>query len=136
MSRLASALATPAVAVALLLAGCQSVPKKDYLEFNAASDPTNVASALSERMAECWFATGRADFADFIYAPELNSYAGRPRILVVSRTDPGGLPKLVVEASKAKRGTSVKLFGPLLSTGSGPGISADVGRWVTGQDGC
>jgi hypothetical protein len=120
----------------LLLAGCQSVPKKDYLEFNAASDPTNVASALSERMAECWFGADRADFADFIYAPELNSYAGRPRVLVVSRADPGGLPKLVVEASKAKRGTSVRLFGPLLSTASGPGISADVGRWVTGQDGC
>lgn len=123
-------------AAALLLAGCQAAPKKDYVEFTAASDPTNVASALSERMAECWFKAGRAEFADFIYAPELNSYAGRPRVLVVARADPGGLPKLVVEAAKAKRGTSVRLFGPLLSTASGPRITADIGRWTAGSAGC
>jgi hypothetical protein len=134
--RVAVAIAAPAAAAALLLAGCQSAPKKDYVEFQAASDPTNVASALSERMAECWFNAGRADFADFIYAPELNSYAGRPRVLVVSRADPGGLPKLVVEATEAKRVTSVKLFGPLLSTPGGPRISADVGRWAGGAPGC
>jgi len=125
-----------ALAAAFLLFGCQAAPEKDYVEFQAASDPTNVASALSERMAECWFKAGRAEFADFIYAPELNSYAGRPRILVVARADPGGLPKLVVEASKAKRGTSVRLFGPLLSTASGPRIAADIGRWTAGSQGC
>ena len=125
-----------AAAAGCLLAACQSPPEKDYVEFRAASDPTNVASALSERMAECWFEAGRAEFADFIYAPELNSYAGRPRVLVVARADPGGLPKLVVEASKADRGTSVRLFGPLLATASGPRIAADLGRWTAGSPAC
>lgn len=121
------------LAAALAAAGCQSAPKKDYLEFSAAGDPTDVASALAKQVGACWFGNAAGQpgrFDGLVYAPELNAYAGRPRILLVPESDPGGLPQLVIEASEAKGATSVKLFGPLLATAGGPGIRADVGRWM------
>ena len=61
------------------------------------------------------------------YAPELTSYSNRPRVLIVPKKEPHGLPQLVIEATAAKRGTSVKLFGPLMGTAEAPAITRDVG---------
>ena len=95
-----------------------------------------IGQVLAENVRACWFGGARPAFADFSYAPELNSYAGRPRVLIVEKSDPGGLPKLVIEASKAERGASVKLFGPLMAGGEAPAISRDVERWAGGAAGC
>lgn len=130
-----SALAPP-LALAVLLSACQSSPPKDYAEFRSPQDPATVASRLSENIGACWFAGARPAFAQYSYAPELNSFSGRPRILVVPKTDPGGLPKLVVEASEAERGASVKLFGPLMASAEASAISRDIERWAGGASGC
>ena len=125
------------LAAALAAAGCQSAPKKDYLEFSAAGEPTAVASALAKQIGACWFGAGDNDrFDGLVYAPELNAYAGRPRILLVAETDPGGLPTLVIEASEAGKETSVKVFGPLLASQQGTRIAREIGLWSAGQPGC
>lgn len=128
-----------ALAAALAAAGCQSAPKTDYLEFSAAGEPTAVASALAAKVGACWFGNGNGGrFDGLVYAPELNAYAGRPRVLLVPKSDPGGLPRLVIEASAAGQDTSVRLFGPLLATSEGAAIRADIGRWTKnpGDPGC
>jgi hypothetical protein len=124
-----------AASIFLLLAACQSAPK-DYLEYRSPQEPVTVAAHIAESVERCWFAAGREEFADLAYSPELTSYANRPRVLIVPKAEPHGLPRLVIEASKAKRGTSVKLFGPMLASGEGPAIARDVERWAEGDDGC
>jgi hypothetical protein len=118
-----------------LLAGCQSAPK-DYVEIRAPQDPVTVASHIADNIGTCWFSGKRSSFADYSYAPELTSYSNRPRVLIVPKNEPHGLPQLVVEASAAKRGTSVKLFGPMLASGEAAAIHADVARWAGGASGC
>jgi hypothetical protein len=128
-----------AVLLALLgLAACQSQPKatRDYAEFRSDEQPVAVAMRIAENVRACWFAGGRPAFAQYSYAPELTSYSNRPRILVVPKSDPGGLPKLVIEASKAQAGTSVKLFGPLMASSEAAAIHRDVARWAGGAAGC
>ncbi len=119
----------------LLLAGCQSAPT-DYLAFESRQEPVTVAARIAENVGACWFGGERPAFADFSYAPELASVANRPRVLIVEKADPTGLPRLVIEAVEADRGASVKLFGPLMGTAEAPAIRRDVERWAGGASGC
>ncbi len=120
-----------------LLPACQTANRPtDYAEFRSSRDPATVAASISDNVAACWFGGTRPAFADLIYVPELTSHSNRPRVLVVAKSDPTGLPKLIVEASAAARGTSVKLFGPLMATAEASAISRDVGRWTGGASGC
>lgn len=122
-------------ACAALLVACQTA-SKDYAEFGASQDPTAVAWRISERVGACWFGGARPAFAGYSYTPELTSYSDRPRVLIVDKKDPGGLPKLVIEVTAAKRGASVKLFGPLMATAEASAISRDVERWAGGATDC
>ena len=72
---------------------------------------------------------------------EVNSYAGRPRFLLVKRSDPNGLPLLVVQAEKKGSSTSgtytnIQTFGPLLQTTNGKRITDDVSHWSKGNTDC
>ena len=82
----------------------------------------------------CWFKSGDAAFASYQLAPELNSFTGRPRILVVERSKPTGRPVLVVQAE----GNPSKLdaFGPMMAGPSSVRINHDVVRWANGTSGC
>lgn len=83
----------------------------------------------------CWFKSGDPLFVSYKMAPELNSYSGTPRILLVKKHAPEAKPLLVVQAE----GTPAKIdaFGPLMSE---PTVSArvhkDVNSWVRGGQGC
>ncbi len=128
----------PAICALLpLLAACStSGGARDYAEFQSRQDPGTTATRIAENVRACWFGGARPEFAAFSYAPELNSFANRPRVLIVPKTDPGGLPKLVIEASASGRGASVKLFGPLMASGEAAAIGRDVERWTAGTSGC
>jgi hypothetical protein len=82
----------------------------------------------------CWFKSADPAFARYQLAPELNSYTGRPRILVVERSQPTGRPLLVVQAE----GNPAKLeaFGPMMGGASSAKITTDVNRWAGGGKGC
>jgi len=122
------------VGLAILLTGCAT--STDYLEYRPQDRPQVVADRLLSSIRSCWFGEAEKDFAGLAYEAELSSHSNKPRILVVKADEPGGLPQLIVEASKTRRRTSVKVFGPLLTTPLGPRIRADIDRWTGGRSGC
>ena len=97
------------------------------------------ALPVMERVAlganRCWFKSKDPQFAAYKLAPELNSFTGTPRILLVKAHSPESRPLLVVQA----KGSPAKIdaFGPLMND---PAISArvhkDVNHWVRGGGNC
>lgn len=118
-------------ALAAMLASCQSAPKTQPAASRAAL-PTMERVAVNANA--CWFKSGDPAFKAYRLAPELNSFTGRPRILVVHRNSPEGRPLLVVQAE----GNPSKLdaFGPLMNEPVGARIARDVVRWGSGSKGC
>lgn len=108
------------------------------------SRPAPVASAsraalpVMERVAlganACWFKSKDPAFAGYRLAPELNSFSGRPRILLVKAHSPESRPLLVVQAE----GNPARLdaFGPMMGEAVSGRISTDVNRWAQGGKGC
>jgi hypothetical protein len=126
---LSTTLFLPLAALAAL-AGCQTetpAPKA-----NGAALPTMERVALGANT--CWFKSGDPAFKAYRLAPELNSFSGRPRILVVHRNSPESRPLLVVQAE----GNPAKLdaFGPLMGEAVSGRIATDVKRWAAGGKGC
>lgn len=119
------------IIVPLALSACQSTSQP------AQSNGTS-ALKIMERVAlaanQCWFKSADPAFTAFRLAPELNSYTGRPRILLVEKNRPEGLPLLVVQAEGNPARTST--FGPLLTGTLGERINRDVSRWVGGGRTC
>ncbi len=117
------------VLAGIVLTSCQSG--------NAPSRET-AALPVMERVAigarECWFKSKDPAFAAYRLAPELNSFSGRPRILLVKANAPTALPALVVQAEGNP--ADVQAFGPLMQDALAPRITADVNHWVHGSSGC
>ena len=120
-------------AIAFALAACQSVPK-DYIQFHAGTDPSSVAKHMADMVGRCWFDGKRKAFETYSYAPEPG--LSSTRVLIVPKSEPHGLPALVIEILKAKRGTDVRLFGPLMQTEEAKSIRTDVMRWTGGARDC
>ncbi|MCR6499593.1 hypothetical protein MUO32_11155 [Shinella sp. CPCC 101442] len=127
--RLSARLLLPLVAAAALTA-CQT--KTPPPKANGGALPTMERVALGAN--SCWFKSGDPAFKAYRLAPELNSFSGRPRILVVHRNSPESRPLLVVQAE----GSPAKLdaFGPLMAEPVGARIATDVQRWAAGGKGC
>ena len=119
---------------ALAVAACQTT-EGNYIQYHANQDPLNLAEHIANHVGTCWFGEGDTAFAEYSYAPELSS-STRPRVLLVNKSDPEGLPHLVIEVLKAKRGSDVRLFGPLMATERAPTIQEDVQRWTGGARDC
>lgn len=120
-------------ALAIFAASCQSkrAPVATLTE-------SHTALSMMERVAVaahgCWFKSSDPAFSRYTMAPELNSFTGRPRFLVVDRNQPTGRPVLVVQAE----GNPAKLaaFGPLMNGPQQARISSDITRWATGTKSC
>jgi hypothetical protein len=117
-------------ATAALVVSCQSKPTVRAPDRDALSTMERVAVAANT----CWFKSRDAAFAAYKLAPELNSFSGRPRILVVHEGSPESRPLLVVQAE----GNPSKLdaFGPMMQSPLGPRIAQDVTRWASGSKSC
>ncbi|SMC81595.1 hypothetical protein [Rhizobium sp. RU36D] len=115
--------------MASALGGCQS-------EAPVTSGPS--ALDIMERVAvsanNCWIKSGDPAFKSYSMAPELNSFTGRPRILLVRRQSKDIRPLLVVQA----QGKPAKLeaFGPMMAEPIKARISTDVVRWSRGDRSC
>lgn len=118
------------LATAALVSACQSAPPAP--KASTAALPTMERIALGAN--SCWFKSGDAAFSAYRLAPELNSFSGKPRILVVPRRSPESRPLLVVQAE----GQPAKLsaFGPLMDEPVSSRIATDVKRWAAGGKGC
>ncbi|MCR4283344.1 MAG: hypothetical protein NUV72_10005 [Bauldia sp.] len=116
-----------AICLALALGGCQTA--------TAPVGNSDEAYALSTRLAEtigrCWFADGDQRLAAYNYSPERN--ADQSRVLIVRRSDPTGLPALVIEP---KGRATADIYGPLLATAEGNRLRTDIDRWAAGGTGC
>jgi hypothetical protein len=120
-------------ALTLFLAACQTT-QQDFIEFHAGQDPTTIAKQIAEKVGACWFDGKHKAFASYSYAPEAG--ASSTRILIVPKEAPHERPVLVVEVRSARRGTDVRLFGPLMQTGDAGAIRRDVMRWTGGAHDC
>ena len=120
------------IPAAALLAACSSKEKPvAALEIGALPVMERVALGANR----CWFKSKDPAFAAYRLAPELNSFTGTPRILVVKRHSPESRPLLVVQAS----GTPAKLdaFGPLMADATiHARVNKDVRHWAKGGKGC
>ena len=128
--RLSVANAALLAALAAMIAACQSTP--------APTGPNRAALPTMERVAlganACWFKSGDPAFAAYKLAPELNSFSGRPRILLVHKGSPESRPLLVVQAEGSP--SHVQAFGPMMSEPVAGRIAADVNRWSGGSKAC
>lgn len=120
---------------AAVLSGCLASKKTPP---PASTNVNRSALATMERVAlgakQCWFKSGDAEFRQYTLAPELVSYTGRPRILVVPAKNPNDRPLLVVQA-EGNPGR-MERFGPLMQSPLSERIERDTARWASGQRGC
>ena len=113
------------------LAACQTAAPVTTTGNRNSPEAHTLYTALTANVKSCWFGSGDPAFATYNYSPEIN--AGAPRILIVSKSDPGGLPLLVVEP---KGTASADIYGPLLQAPVGGRAKADLDRWIKGGTGC
>ncbi|MEM8750071.1 MAG: hypothetical protein AAGF28_07205 [Pseudomonadota bacterium] len=96
--------------------------------------------ALMARVARqvqiCWFKAKDPTFTKYKMATELDSFSGRPRILIVPRNKPTGLPQLVAQAERKSGRNTFTTFGPLLSGAEGPRLNASLAKWANGTVTC
>ncbi|WP_306304361.1 hypothetical protein [Aureimonas sp. AU4] len=122
-------------ALGLLLAGCAGSPAP------APSKPASRADTGLDRMERlavtanrCWFKSGDPAFTAYSLAPELSSFSGKPRFLLVPRGKIEARPLLVVEGFSGS--TRVDSYGPLLNGALRPRLEADLARWRSGSTSC
>jgi hypothetical protein len=122
-----------ASASALFLSSCQtSGPGGFTTKSETRALPTMERIAISAR--NCWFKSGDSEFRPYRLAPELNSFSGRPRVLIVSARAPEGRPLAVIEGHGDP--ATVEVYGPLLEQSIGGRIKTDVERWTGGSTDC
>lgn len=130
MRRLPLLLIAP-IAVAGLLAGCKPEAPKP-------SAPSQSALDIMEKVAvganRCWFKSGDPAFKAYSLAPELTSFSGRPRILIVRKNSADIRPLLVVQAEG--KPARLDAFGPMMNEAIAPRIRQDVVRWANGSKDC
>ncbi len=114
-----------------ILSGCQQTSRQSN------ESPQSMMVRVATQAQACWWFKGNDPaFGKFRMAAEINSPAGRPRILIVPKDNPAGLPKLVVQAQRVTGITGVATFGPLLDSRDGMRIQEDVSRWAGGGTAC
>ena len=115
----------------LALSACQSTPSGLATSGRSALD---VMERVAVGANNCWIKSGDASFEAYTMAPELNSFSGKPRILLVRKGSSDIRPLLVVQAE----GNPARLdaFGPMMNEPVRSRILRDVARWSTGSKGC
>ncbi|MDS1135106.1 hypothetical protein [Nitratireductor indicus] len=117
------------------LSACQGGPGGTPLSLGVNSGtPVSVLQHINNAGAKCWMRSGDRQFRGLHLIPELDTTAGRPRLLIMKSSDRQGLPQLVIEAS----GTPPRIttYGPLVTGATGARVNADVTRWAGGPDKC
>ncbi len=118
------------------LPACQSGGDARGLNLSTSTQPLTIIASIGKTIQKCWFKSGDPVFSKFRMANESNSHSGRPRLLLVPKNKPTGLPSLVVQAQKTDGKTEITAFGPLFSTKAGNAITADLKNWAAGETAC
>lgn len=124
----------------IVIAGLATLPacqRKDGVSSLRLKD-NSAAVALLQKVntaaRECWIKSKDKDFRKYALIPELDTRAGRPRILVVEKKTAQGLPQFVIEAD----GNPAKIlaYGPLGQSPLSGRINSDLAHWAGGGTGC
>lgn len=114
----------------LALSACQSKEPAPVSGQSALDVMEKVAVGANR----CWMKSGDAAFKAYEMAPELNSFSGKPRFLLVRRGSRDIRPVLVVQAEG--RPAKLSAFGPMMGEPTAARIATDVKRWAAGDKGC
>ncbi|WP_127598689.1 hypothetical protein [Nitratireductor alexandrii] len=130
-----SALRLSALGLALAAAACQAGPAgPGSLSTPGKSAALRTMEHIAAAVQACWFASRDPAFKPYRMADELNSFSGRPRILLVPARNPEARPLLVVQAEGDP--AKVDAFGPLMDDKLGNRAAADLRRWTAGSQAC
>lgn len=117
------------------LAGCNAAGKPGALELTTqSSSGVAVLQTVNDRAQACWMASRDAAFTGYRLIPELDTTAGKPRLLLVAARDAQGLPKLVIETQGNP--ALIRSYGPLTRSSISARINGDVTRWAKGETDC
>lgn len=122
------------VALALAAQACQSAPPAAVSTASGKSAALRNMEPVAIAAHRCWFASGDPAFRGYSFANELDSHSGKPRFLIVPRSDYGGRPLLVVQAEGPQG--AITAFGPMLDQPVGNRVQADIARWRAGGTDC
>ncbi len=123
--------ALPALA---LFAACAPKPAPGPVSINTNKAALPTMERIAVGANSCWFKSKDKDFRGYALAPELNSFTGRPRFLVVPARNLGGRPLLVVQAEGNP--ARIEAFGPMMQQSNGSRIAKDINRWAAGEKDC
>ena len=98
--------------------------------------PLSMMTSVAKQVQQCWFKKKDPAFRAYKMASELDSYSGKPRILIVPKSNPAGLPKLVAQAERIKGTVQFTSFGPLLASAEGSRLNNQLLRWSQGTKTC
>lgn len=115
------------------IGGCQTQQRPNAQPVrDTAALPTMERVALGAN--RCWFKSRDPAFTAYRLAPELNSFSGRPRILLVRSHSPETRPLAVVQAEGHP--ARLQAFGPLFDEPVGKRMTADIRRFAAGETAC
>ncbi len=115
------------------LTGCVSTSPEIASD---ARTPQSLMAGVATQVQACWFRSKDKRFSKYTLSPELNSYAGRPRILLVPRGKQSSLPVLVAQAERVNGQTVFTSYGPLVGESGGDALQSDLNRWAGGERTC
>ncbi|MCR9134986.1 MAG: hypothetical protein NXI27_03275 [Alphaproteobacteria bacterium] len=119
----------------LILSGCQSSTPGPGDQSAVSSDRAlTTMERIARAASRCWFKSGDKRFRPYRLAPELNSFSGRPRILLVPASRPEDRPLAVIEAQGDP--ATVQAYGPLMSAPVGNRMATDIKSWAGGSTSC
>lgn len=116
------------------LGGCASAPEPAVPAAAKADAGLDRLERLTLNANRCWFKSKDPAFAAYSLAPELSSFSGRPRFLLVPRGQIEARPLLVVEGRTGSG--AIDTYGPLMNEPISARITADLARWRSGANGC
>lgn len=117
-----------------ILPACASPPAPEAPAVARADTGLDRMERLTLTANRCWITSRDPAFAAYTLAPELSSFSGKPRFLLVPRGKPEARPLLVVEGQSGS--TNVATYGPLMSVKLAGRISSDIDRWGNGSASC
>ena len=126
-------LSAAVVISAAALSSCQS-QKAAQAPAAAGSAALPVMERITTGANACWFRTKDPAFAQYRMAPELNSFSGKPRLLLVDKHSPEARPLLVIMAEGDP--ARLQAFGPIMQGPMHDKITAGVNHWARGNAGC
>lgn len=119
---------------ALLVIGLSACASGPSAQSSGSDTGLDRMERLTLNANRCWFKSGDPAFASYSLAPELSSFSGKPRFLLVPKGKLEARPLLVVEGRSGS--SEVDTYGPLLDDSVAPRINADLSRWKRGSNGC